>query len=149
MMSLRAKASTVTPLISVARPCDFSVRSKGGALYGYIFRNAAHTSLQDLFEVSKSACGICNACAWCAVTWAGHIVQVTDGGQAVNALNELEWVEGEVWANIWLTDCIARIDPASGIVKCASLPLPCQDSAPTKSFCSLLCALRDNSLDLV
>ncbi len=50
-------------------------------------------------------------------------MQVTDGGQAVNALNELEWVEGEVWANIWLTDCIARIDPASGIVKCASLCL--------------------------
>ena len=51
-------------------------------------------------------------------------MQVSDGGQAVNALNELEWVDGEVWANIWLTDCIARIDPASGTVKCASLPWP-------------------------
>ena len=38
------------------------------------------------------------------------------------ALNELEWIEGEVWANIWLTDCIARIDPASGSVKCGFLP---------------------------
>lgn len=53
-----------------------------------------------------------------ASAW-GPAVQVTDGGQAVNALNELEWVDGEVWANIWLTDCIARIDPASGAVKCA------------------------------
>ncbi len=58
------------------------------------------------------------------VTRTGHAVQVTDGGQPVNALNELEWVEGEVWANIWLTDCIARIDPASGTVKCASLARP-------------------------
>ena len=49
-------------------------------------------------------------------------VQVTDGGAAVNALNELEWVEGEVWANIWLTNCIARIDPTSGNVKCVSTP---------------------------
>ena len=52
--------------------------------------------------------------------------QVTDGGQGVNALNELEWVDGEVWANIWLTNCIARIDPASGAVKYALRPLqPC------------------------
>ena len=50
-------------------------------------------------------------------------VQVTDGGQGVNALNELEWVDGEVWANIWLTNCIARIDPTSGAVKCALWPL--------------------------
>ena len=60
------------------------------------------------------------------VTPASHkacSVQVTDGGQAVNALNELEWVDGEVWANIWLTNCIARIDPTSGIVKCALWPL--------------------------
>jgi glutamine cyclotransferase len=49
-------------------------------------------------------------------------VQVNDGGQPVYALNELEWIEGEVWANIWLTDCIARIDPASGSVKCGFLP---------------------------
>ncbi|CAD7697729.1 unnamed protein product [Ostreobium quekettii] len=44
-----------------------------------------------------------------------HMVEksltVTDGGQAVKKLNELEWIEGEVWANVWLTDCIARIDP--------------------------------------
>ncbi|CAK0785857.1 hypothetical protein CVIRNUC_009069 [Coccomyxa viridis] len=44
-------------------------------------------------------------------------ISVTDGGQGVNALNELEWVDGEVWANIWLTNCIARIDPTSGAVK--------------------------------
>ena len=31
-------------------------------------------------------------------------------------LNELEWVEGEIYANIWLTDRIARIDPETGKV---------------------------------
>ncbi len=44
-------------------------------------------------------------------------VTVTDGaGQEVPNLNELEWVRGEIWANIWLTDRIARIDPATGKV---------------------------------
>lgn len=42
---------------------------------------------------------------------------VTDGGQPVNELNELEWVKGEVWANVWHTSRIARIDPATGRVK--------------------------------
>ncbi len=31
-------------------------------------------------------------------------------------LNELEWVDGEIYANVWLTNRIARIDPASGHV---------------------------------
>lgn len=42
---------------------------------------------------------------------------VTDGGRPVARLNELEMVDGEVWANVWLTDCIARIDPATGHVR--------------------------------
>lgn len=41
---------------------------------------------------------------------------VTDQGQPVTNLNELEWVKGEIYANIWQTDRIARIDPASGKV---------------------------------
>ncbi|MEZ6018316.1 MAG: glutaminyl-peptide cyclotransferase [Planctomycetota bacterium] len=44
-------------------------------------------------------------------------VTVTDGGQKVFKLNELEWIEGELWANVWQTDRIARIDPATGKVK--------------------------------
>jgi glutamine cyclotransferase len=34
----------------------------------------------------------------------------------VEQLNELEYIGGEVWANIWHADHIARIDPASGAV---------------------------------
>src|SRR3546814_10477668 len=32
-------------------------------------------------------------------------------------LNELEAIDGEIWANIWMTDAIVRIDPASGAVR--------------------------------
>lgn len=44
-------------------------------------------------------------------------LRVTDGGRPVDQLNELEWVRGEVWANVWHTQRIARIDPATGRVK--------------------------------
>jgi glutaminyl-peptide cyclotransferase len=43
-------------------------------------------------------------------------ITVTDGGQPVQNLNELEWVKGELYANIWQTDRVARIDPHSGKV---------------------------------
>ncbi|HET6431974.1 glutaminyl-peptide cyclotransferase [Dyella sp.] len=41
---------------------------------------------------------------------------VTAEGSPVKNLNELEWVNGELYANVWLTQRIARIDPASGDV---------------------------------
>jgi glutamine cyclotransferase len=44
-------------------------------------------------------------------------VNVMDGTEYVNDLNELEWVKGEVWANVWHTSRIARIDPQTGRVK--------------------------------
>lgn len=43
-------------------------------------------------------------------------VRVTADGRPVDQLNELEWVEGQVWANVWQTDRIARIDPRTGRV---------------------------------
>lgn len=43
-------------------------------------------------------------------------VRVTADGRPVEMLNELEWVEGEVWANIWQSDRIARINPKTGAV---------------------------------
>ena len=43
-------------------------------------------------------------------------VEVRDQGNIVGQLNELEWVKGEIWANIWEKDTIARIDPATGVV---------------------------------
>ena len=41
---------------------------------------------------------------------------VYDRGEPVRNLNELEYIQGEIWANVWQTDLIARIDPASGEV---------------------------------
>lgn len=43
-------------------------------------------------------------------------VEVWDNKGIVDNLNELEMIEGEIWANIWQTDHIARIDPMSGKV---------------------------------
>jgi len=37
-------------------------------------------------------------------------------GSSIRRINELEFVEGEIWANIWQTDNIARIDPTTGEV---------------------------------
>ena len=45
----------------------------------------------------------------------GTVAVSADGLPIVN-LNELEYIDGEVWANIWLEDRIARIDPDSGRV---------------------------------
>ena len=43
-------------------------------------------------------------------------VTVTDRGREVRQLNELEYVKGEIWANVWYTDRIARIQPSTGHV---------------------------------
>jgi glutaminyl-peptide cyclotransferase len=43
-------------------------------------------------------------------------VTVTARGKPVRKLNELEWVKGEILANVWQRDLIVRIDPASGAV---------------------------------
>jgi glutamine cyclotransferase len=43
-------------------------------------------------------------------------VDVVDQGRPITRLNELEYINGEVFANIWQTNRIARIDPATGHV---------------------------------
>ena len=43
-------------------------------------------------------------------------IRVTEAGKPVYMLNELEWVRGELWANVYETDFIARIDPITGHV---------------------------------
>jgi glutamine cyclotransferase len=41
-------------------------------------------------------------------------LSVHDGSQPVERLNELEWVHGEIYSNVWQTDRIARISPTDG-----------------------------------
>lgn len=43
-------------------------------------------------------------------------IKVTDAGKPLKYLNELEYVDGEVFANVYTTSRIARIDPGSGEV---------------------------------
>ncbi len=43
-------------------------------------------------------------------------VRVSLDGAAIDQLNELECVDGQVWANVWRTERLVRIDPASGRV---------------------------------
>jgi len=43
-------------------------------------------------------------------------IKVRDRGKPVEQLNELEFVEGEIFANIWHSDRIARISPSTGQV---------------------------------
>ncbi len=43
-------------------------------------------------------------------------LKVTEGSTAIERLNELEWVRGEIWANVWETDYIVRISPKDGRV---------------------------------
>jgi glutamine cyclotransferase len=43
-------------------------------------------------------------------------IQVTDAGKAIQDLNELEYINGEIWANIWWQNFIVTIDPETGTV---------------------------------
>ena len=43
-------------------------------------------------------------------------IEVTDDGRPIKWLNELEWVDGLIYANIWQRECIAQIEPTTGNV---------------------------------
>lgn len=44
-------------------------------------------------------------------------ITVTMRGQVVNFINELEWIDGKIWANVYTTDYIVIIDPQTGVVE--------------------------------
>ena len=44
-------------------------------------------------------------------------LDVQQSGLPVEYINELEYINGEIWANIWRTDSVIRIDPATGNIK--------------------------------
>ena len=44
-------------------------------------------------------------------------VRVTRDDKPLKLLNELEWIDGKIWANIYMTDNIAIINPRSGVVE--------------------------------
>ncbi|PLW69012.1 glutaminyl-peptide cyclotransferase [Pseudohalioglobus lutimaris] len=55
-------------------------------------------------------------------------ITVTENGRPVRKLNELEWIDGKLWANIWQQDRIVIIDPDSGEV---SANIDLRDLLPT------------------
>lgn len=48
---------------------------------------------------------------------ATHKLPVMEDNRPVKNLNELEYIKGEIWANVWLTQDIVRIDPMTGEVQ--------------------------------
>lgn len=44
-------------------------------------------------------------------------IAVTLRGEPLEFLNELEWIDGKIWANVYTTDYIAIIDPQTGVVE--------------------------------
>ncbi|MCE1197411.1 MAG: glutaminyl-peptide cyclotransferase [Marinilabiliales bacterium] len=44
-------------------------------------------------------------------------IQVCDNRNLCTNINELEYIKGDIWANVWQTDRILIIDPKSGVVK--------------------------------
>jgi glutamine cyclotransferase len=45
-----------------------------------------------------------------------HHILVKDGTRVIDELNELEFIKGEIYANVWHSDVIAQIDPKNGHV---------------------------------
>lgn len=59
------------------------------------------------------AYGVCRGFALPYVRW--QRIQITAGLPGV----QLEFINDEIWANVWMTECIAKIDPRSGKVRWA------------------------------
>lgn len=65
-------------------------------------------------------------------------INVSLNGHLLREINELEWVDGYIWANIYLTDSIVKIDPNSGkivgYVECAPLRQHLKDNPEAEAF---------------
>ena len=75
----------------------WGITTDGEALYMSDGTSTIRQVNPDTFATEKSIC-------------------VTLNGEPLHMLNELEWVDGHIWANVYLTDAIIEIDPATGVV---------------------------------
>ena len=71
-------------------------------------------------------------------------LQVTLNGKPLRNLNELEWIDGKIWANVYLTDMIVIIDSKSGKVEGA---LDCTGLLPNALYTSATDVLNGIALD--
>lgn len=69
--------------------------------------------------------------------------QVRDHNGAVSLVNELEWIDGKIWANLYLTDKIAVIDPTTGhvthYIDCSALETRIAHRRDTDVFNGIAC----------
>lgn len=56
-------------------------------------------------------------------------INVKLNGRPVKYLNELEWIDGKIWANVYVTDTILIIDPSDGTVEAT---IDCSGLLPSK-----------------
>ena len=56
-------------------------------------------------------------------------LNVTMNGRALRNLNELEYIDGKIWANVYMTDILVVIDPDTGYVEAA---IDCSGLYPTE-----------------
>ena len=56
-------------------------------------------------------------------------LKVSLNGRPLRNLNELEWIDGKIWANVYLTDTIVIINPSSGVVEAV---VDCRGLLPAK-----------------
>lgn len=56
-------------------------------------------------------------------------LEVKMNGRPLRLLNELEWIDGKIWANVYMTDMIVVIDPRSGEV---TATVDCKGLLPAK-----------------
>lgn len=79
-------------------------------------------------------------------------ITVHDGARKIRFLNELEWVRGEIFANVWQTNRIARISPADGRVlgwiDASGLLTPADETEPVDVLNGIAYDSRGNRLFL-
>ena len=69
---------------------------------------------------------------------------VTMNGRPLRNLNELEWIGGKVWANVYMTDMIVMINPSTGKVEGA---LDCTGLLPDELYTSATDVLNGIAID--
>ena len=69
---------------------------------------------------------------------------VTLNGRPLRNLNELEWIDGKIWANVYLTDMIVIIDPETGKVEAS---VDCTGLLPNALYTSATDVLNGIAVD--
>ena len=69
---------------------------------------------------------------------------VTLNGRPLRNLNELEWIDGKIWANVYLTDMIVIIDPKTGKVEAS---VDCTGLLPNALYTSATDVLNGLAVD--